>query len=150
LPKLDNTTQLFFKATESFNAWQDVTRKVNQNVIPGCVIDLRLTHLTQDIRDNWDSMYSVELFLPAKAFDGDKINATKKRHIPRVKIISVPLIAELVKYFEDKYTHLEVHSVWIIEKLRVNHGFQCWHRDFYLGTDVTTTIVVSVGAVTRR
>ncbi len=67
-----------------------------------------------------------------------------------MKFISVPLIAEIVKYFKDKYTHLEVHSVWIIEKLRTNDGFQCWHRDFYLGTDVTTTIVVNVGAVTQR
>jgi hypothetical protein len=98
------TAQLFCKATESCNAWQNVTRKVNQNVIPGCVIDLRLTHLTQDIRNNWDTTYSVELFPPAKAFDGDKIDATKNRHIPRVKFMSVPLIAELVKYFEEN-TH---------------------------------------------
>jgi hypothetical protein len=62
----------------------------------------------------------------------------------------VPLIAELVKYFEEKYTNLEVRSVWIIEKSRENDGFQTsWHRDFYLGTEVTTTIVVNVGAVTE-
>jgi hypothetical protein len=57
------------------------------------------------------------------------------------------LIAEIVKYFEDKYTHLKVRSVWIIEKLRENDGLQHWHKDFYLGTEVTTTIVVNVGAV---
>jgi hypothetical protein len=78
------TAQLFCKATESFNAWQNVTRKVNQNMIQGCIIDLRLTHLTQDIHDNWDTAYSVDVFLPAKAFDGEKINATKNRHIPSV------------------------------------------------------------------
>ena len=60
------------------------------------------------------------------------------------------MIAELVKYFDDKYTHLKVHSVWIIEKLRENDGSQCWHRDFYLGTEVTTTIVVNVGTVTKN
>jgi hypothetical protein len=119
-------------------------------MIPGCVIDLRLTHLMQDICKNWDTTYSVDLFLPAKAFDREKINATKNRHIPRVMFISEPLIAELVKYFEDKYTHQEVRSVWIIEKLRENNGFQCWHRDFYLGTDLTTTIVVNVGTVTQN
>ena len=59
------------------------------------------------------------------------------------------MIVELVKYFEDNYTHLKVHSVWIIEKSRENDGFQRWHRDFYLGTEVTTTIVVNVGAVTN-
>jgi hypothetical protein len=40
----------------------------------------------------------------------------------------VPLIAELVKYFEENYTHQEVRSVWMIEKSRENDGFQGWHR----------------------
>ncbi len=128
-------------------AWQNVTRKVNQNMIPGRIIELRLTPLTQDIRDNRDTTYSVNVFPPAKAFDGEKINATKNRHIPSGMFLGVPLIAELVKYFEYKYAHLKVRS--IIEKSRENDSFQCWHRDFYLGTDVTTTIVVNVGAVTN-
>ena len=90
------------------------------------------------------------MFPPAKAFKGEKIDATKNRHIPSKMFLGVPLIAELVKYFEDKYTHLKVHSVWIIEKSRENDGFQRWHRDFYLRTEVTTTIVVNVGAVTNN
>jgi hypothetical protein len=60
------------------------------------------------------------------------------------------LIVELVKYFEDKYTHFKVRSVWIIEKLRENNGFQHWCRDFYLRTEVTTTIVVNVSAVMQN
>ncbi len=141
------TAQLFCKATESFKAWQNVTRKVNKNMIPGCIIELRLTPLTQDICNNWDTTYSVNVFPPAKAFDREKINATKNRHTPSGMFWRVPLIAEIVKYFEDKYTHLKVRSVWIIEKLRENDGLQHWHKDFYLGTEVTTTIVVNVGAV---
>ncbi len=117
-------------------------------MIPGRIIELRLTPLTQDMRNNWDTTYSANVFPPAKAFDGEKINATKNRHISSGMFLGVPLIAELVNYFEDKYTHLEVRSVWIIKKLRENNGFQCWHRDFYLGTEVTT-IVVNVGAVTN-
>jgi hypothetical protein len=62
----------------------------------------------------------------------------------------VPFIAELVKYFEKEYTNLEVRSVWIIEKSRANDGFQSWHRDFNLGTEVTTTIAINVGAVTKE
>ena len=62
----------------------------------------------------------------------------------------VPWIAEPVKYFEEKYKHLEVQSVWMIEKTKENDGFQGWHRDFYLGTEVTMTIVVNVGAVTKN
>ena len=104
----------------------------------------------QDICDNWDTMYSVNVLPPAKAFDGDKIDATKNRHIQCVMFQGVPLIAELVKYFEEKYSHLEVRSVWMIEKLRENGGFQGWHRDFYLRTEVTTTIEVNVGAVTKK
>jgi hypothetical protein len=80
-------------------------------MIQGRMIELRLTQLTQDIHDNWDTMYSVIVFSPAKAFDGEKIDATKNRHIPSVMFLGVPLIAELVKFFEDKYTHLEVRSV---------------------------------------
>ena len=38
----------------------------------------------------------------------------------------------------------------MIEKTKENNGFQGWHRDFYLGTEVTTTIVVNVGAVTKN
>ncbi len=60
------------------------------------------------------------------------------------------MIAELVKYFQDKYTHLKVRNVWLIEESRENDGFQGWHRDFYLGTEVTTTIVVNVGTVTKN
>jgi hypothetical protein len=102
-------------------------------MIPGCIIELRLTPLTQDIRDNRDTTYSVNVFLPAKAFDGEKFDATKNRHIPSGMFLGVHLIAELVKYFEDKYTHLKVRSVWIIKNSRENDGFQRWHRDFYLG-----------------
>ena len=60
------------------------------------------------------------------------------------------MIAEQVKYCEEKYTHLEVRSVWMIEKPRENNGFQGWYRDFYLGTEVTTNIVLNVGAVTKN
>jgi hypothetical protein len=38
----------------------------------------------QDVPNNWDTTYSVNVFPPAKAFDGDKIDATKNRHIPSV------------------------------------------------------------------
>jgi hypothetical protein len=144
------TAQLFCKISDNPEAWQNVTRKVNQIIMQGHVEESWLAQLTQDICDNWDTTYSVNKFPPAKAFDGDKIDATKNRHILRVMFQGVPWIAELVKYFEDKFKHLEVRSVWMIEKSKENDGFQGWHRDFYLGTEVTTTIVVNVGAVTKR
>jgi len=144
------TAQLFCKISDNAEACQNVTRKVNQITIQGRVEESWLVQLTQDIRHNWDTTYSVNKFQPAKAFDGDKIDATKNRHILRAMFQGVPWIAELVKYFEEKYNHLEVRSVWMIEKSKENYGFQGWHRDFYLGTEVTTTIVVNVGAVIKN
>jgi hypothetical protein len=89
---------------DNLEAWQNVTRKVNQITIQGRVQESWLAQLTQDIRDNWDTTYSVNAFPPAKkAFDGDKIDATQNSHILRVMFQGVPLIAELVKYFEEKY-----------------------------------------------
>jgi hypothetical protein len=35
---------------------------------------------------------------------------------------------------------------WDLQEI---NGFQGWLRGFYLGTEVTTTIVVNVGAVTK-
>ncbi len=127
-----------------------MTRKVNQNMILGCVKESRLTQHTHGVSNNWDTTNSVNVFPPAKAFNADNIDATKNRHIPNLMFQGIPLIAELVKYFEDKCTHLKVRSVWVIEKSRENDGFQGWHRDFYLGTEVTTTIVVIVGAATKN
>jgi hypothetical protein len=146
------TAQLFCKISDNPEAWQNVTRKVNQITMPGRVQESWLTLLTQDICNNWDTTYSVNAFPPAKAFDGDKIDATKNRHILSVMFQGVPWISELVKYFEEKYKHLEVRSVWMIEKSIENVDFQGWHRDFYfyLRTEVTTTIVVNVGAVTKN
>jgi hypothetical protein len=143
------TAQLFCKISDKPEAWQNVARTVNKNIIQGCLQKSWLTQLTPDICYNWDTKYSVNVFPPAKAFDSEKIDPTKNRHILSIMIQGVPLIAELVKYFEEKYTILEVHSVWIIEKPRKNDGFQSWHRDFYLGTEVTTTIAVNVGTVTK-
>ena len=144
------TAQLFCKNADNQNAWQNVTRAVNKNIIQGNLQESWLTQLTQDICINWDTTYSVDVFPPAKAFDGETIDRTKNRHIFRLMFQDVPFIAELVKYFEKEYTNLEVRSVWIIEKSRANDGFQSWHRDFYLGTEVTTTIAVNVGAVTKE
>jgi len=142
--------QLFCKISDNPEASQNVTRKVNQITMQGRIEESWLAQLTQDICDNWVTTYSVNEFPPAKAFDGDKIDATKNRLILCVMFQGVPWIAELVKYFEEKYKHLEVQSVWMIEKTKENDCFQGWHKDFYLGTEVTTTIVVNVGAVTKN
>jgi hypothetical protein len=81
--------------------------------------------------------YSVNMFPPSKEFEGEKIDVTKNRHILKANFGSVQKIAELVQVFEDKYKHLAIRSVWFIEKSKENNGFQVWHRDFWLGHEVT-------------
>jgi hypothetical protein len=78
------TAQLFYKVLENCEVCPNVTRKVNQNMIQDCVKESRLTQLTQDVHNNWDTTYSVNVFPPATAFNGDKIDSTKNRHIPSV------------------------------------------------------------------
>jgi hypothetical protein len=90
------------------------------------------------------------LFPSSKEFEGEQIDVTKNRHILRPNFGSVQRIAELVQLFEDKHKHLATRSAWLIEKSKENDGFQVWHRDFWLGHEVTSTIVVNVGAITRN
>jgi len=103
-----STAQLFCKISDNPEAWQNVTRKVNHITVQSRVEESWLAQLTHDICHNWDMTYSVNKFQPAKAFGGDKIDATKNRHILRAMFQGVPWIAEQVKYFEEKYNHLEV------------------------------------------
>ena len=111
------------------------------------VAESKLRELTEDLCDNWDTTYSVNMFPPSKEFEGEKIDVTKNRHILRANFGSVQRIAELVQLFEDKYKHLDIRSVWLIEKSKENDGLQVWHRDFWLGHEVTLTIAVNVGAI---
>jgi hypothetical protein len=131
-------------------AWQNFTRKVNRNMIQGHVAESKLRELTEDLRDNWDTTYSVNMFPPSKEIECEKIDVTKIRHILRANFGSVQRIAELVHLFEDKYKHLDIRSVWLIEKSKENDGLQVWHRDFWLGHEVASTIFVNVGAITRN
>jgi hypothetical protein len=131
-------------------SWQNITRKVNKNMIQGHLPESKLRELREDLRDNWDTTYSVNMFLPSKEFEGEKIDVRKNRHILQASFGSVQRISELVQLFEDTFKHLAVCSVWLIEKSKENNGFQVWHRDFWLGHEVTSTIAVNVGAITRH
>ena len=71
------TAQLFCKNADNQNTWQNVTRTVNKNIIQGRLQESWLTQLTQDICINWGTTYSVNVFPPAKAFDGEEIDPTK-------------------------------------------------------------------------
>jgi hypothetical protein len=62
-------------------AWNNITRKINADMIQGDVDESKLGELTEDLRDNWDTTYSVNFFSPSKDFEGKKIDVTKNKHI---------------------------------------------------------------------
>ena len=148
------TAQLFCTPPlTNVHVWQNVTRRVNTEIKSGNMDEFCMTELTNDLRDNWDSTYALHKFPPSREFGGNKIDARKNRHIKRgAWIIDGKLrrIADLVGYFEQKFSNVEVSSVWLIEKSSRDDGFQGWHRDVFLGTNITTTIVVNVGAITKN
>ncbi len=88
-----------------------LTRKVNGNMIQGHVAESKLREHTEDLRDNWDTTYSANMFPPSKEFEGEKIDVTKNRHILQANFGSVQRIAELVQLFEDLYKHLAIQCL---------------------------------------
>ncbi len=81
-------------------------------MIQGHVAESKLRELTQDLPDNWDTTYSVNMFPPSKGFEGEKIDVTKNRHILRENFDSVQRIAKLVQVFEDKSTNIWLYAVF--------------------------------------
>jgi hypothetical protein len=142
--------QLFAMRSSHSEAKLLITRKINRNMIPGHIDESKLRQLTQDLCKNWDTTYSVDKFPPSKEFDGEKNYPTKNRHITTAQFGSIQRIAELVELFQVKYKHLTIRSVWLIKKSKKNDGFQCWHRDFWLGHKVILTIVVNVEAIRKN
>jgi hypothetical protein len=82
-------------------------------------------------------------------FDGKWMDSSTNRHIYSEKFDHIPRIKELVNVFKEKFKHLTVDSVWLLQKCRQDDGFQGWHRDFALGKKITTTIVMNVGAIKK-
>jgi hypothetical protein len=79
--KVFYTAQLFAIGSSKPEAWQNITHKVNGEMIQGHVAESKLKELTEDLCDNWDTTYSVNLFPPSEEFEGKKIDVTKNRHI---------------------------------------------------------------------
>jgi hypothetical protein len=139
------TVQLFCTATQDPQSWTNQLRKQNRNMKIGRIPVQQIKEVSKDIQDNWETTYAVTKFPPSKAFDGDKIDPNTNRHLQGDTFQKIPHMDSLVKYFESRFTQFHVKSVWIIKKTRENDGFQVWHRDFYLNTDIISTIVVNVG-----
>ena len=105
--------------------------------------------VAHDVQNNWDTTYSESKFCPSKAFDGP-IDPASNRHLQKNSFRREPKMEAFVNVFETSYSHLRVNSVWLIKKSKENGGFQSWHRDFFLGTDIIATIVVNVGVCENK
>jgi len=139
------TAQLFCTATQDPDSWSNLTRKQNSNFKIGRIPIDQMNDVSTDIRDNWNTTYSESKFKPSKAFDGEEIDPGTNRHLQGDTFREIHQMDNLVKYFESRFGQFHVKSIWIIKKNRDNDGFQGWHRDFYLKTDIISTIVVNVG-----
>jgi hypothetical protein len=47
------------------------------------------------------------------------------------------------------FPYLSVDLVWLLRKSKEGDGFQGWHKDFFMGEQNTTTIVINVGSKER-
>jgi hypothetical protein len=81
------TAQLFAMGSSKPEAWQNITCKVNRNMIQGHVAESKLREYTEDLHDNLDTTYSVNMFPPSKEFEGEKIDVTNNRHFLREILI---------------------------------------------------------------
>ena len=97
----------------------------------------------EDVTNNWDTTYSQQKYRPSKAFDGP-IDPASNRHLEKGSFRREHKM-NFVNVFETSYRHLWANNVWLINKSKENRGFQSWHRDFCLRTDIIATMVVNVG-----
>jgi hypothetical protein len=51
-----------------------------------------------------------------------------------------------VDTFKTLLPYLSLDLVWLLCKSKEGNGFQRWHKDFYLGGQITKTIVINVGS----
>ena len=114
--------------------------------VKGTMRCMKLTKLSNDILENWNkAKYQKKEFKPAKCFDGEKIDPSKHCHIYQKDFHLLKQLNEFVVTVESLHNHIKIDSVWIMAKSKHNNGFQRWHKDFQLGTKITTTIVVNIG-----
>ncbi len=114
--------------------------------VKGTMRCVKLTELSNDILENWNkAKYPKKKFKPAKHFVGEEIDLSKHRNIYRKDFHLLKQLIEFVVTVESLHNHIKIDSIWIMAKSKYNNGFQRWHKDFQLGTKITTTIVVNIG-----
>jgi hypothetical protein len=108
-----------------------------------------LVELRDDLINKWDIHYSNPNYRPCKNFSGGPVDRRSNRRIYKKHFTQVPLLKNFVDTFETMFPYLSVDLVWLLCKSKKSDGFQGWHKDFLLGQQITTTIVMNVGSKGR-
>ncbi len=74
------------------------------------------------------------------------MDRVSNRQINKKHFAQVPLLKNLVNTFETMLPYLSVDLVWLLHKSKEGDGFQRWHKDFYMGGQITKTIAINVGS----
>ena len=77
---------------------------------------------------------------------GGPVDRASNRQIYKKHFNQVPLLKNLVDTFETMLPCLSVDLVWLLRKSKEGDVFQGWHKDFYMGGQITKTIVINVGS----
>ncbi len=73
------------------------------------------------------------------------MDRASNRQIYKKHFTQVPLLKNLVDTFETMLPYLSVDLVWLLHKSKEGDGFQGWHKDFYMGGQITK-IAINVGS----
>ncbi len=75
------------------------------------------------------------------------MDRASNRQIYKKHFNQVPLLKNLVDTFETMFLIFpSTWYVWLLRKSIEGDGFQGWHKDFYMGGQITKTIVINVGS----
>jgi hypothetical protein len=110
-----------------------------QQVTQGCLDESTLSELRDDLLNNWEILYSNPEYR-------GPVDRESNRQIYKKHFTQVPLLKNLVDTFETLLPYLSADLVWLLCKSKQGDGFQGWHKDFYMGGQITKTIVSNVGS----
>jgi hypothetical protein len=102
--------------------------------------------LSNSVLMNWDADYPNDKFIPPQAYKLEPVNTEQNCVVLREQVQVCGHLSNLVTKFEEEYIWLEVQSVWLIQKLKEDDGFQDWHQDLACNCQTVYTLIVNLGS----
>ncbi len=81
---------------------------MGQDFIDGTLDKSIIAELTHKVVTRWDESYPLLEFAPCSEFQDLYVDPVKNLQIPKEKFYKVPLIQELVNWFQEIFCHLTV------------------------------------------